>query len=249
MQKFVVHRNIIKNVTLKSDKIDLWCFPLHENLYLKQFTLNAEEQQRAQQYYTEKHRRRFSVTRTMLRFILTQYLNVEPGFLALNYGKYGKPFLIDYPDLMFNVSHSCDFALIAIGLKYQLGVDIELFSDKPYAGIAQHCFAPTEIAILTRLPFQLQRLVFFNIWTQKEAYIKACGVGLSYPTKRFTVALIPGTTIIIEDYLTKQQWNLISFMPHPTCCAALCTQNLMNTINFINLESLESVQNGDYFAN
>ena len=135
------------------------------------------------------------------------------------------------------------------GCNNKLGVVLDCFSKKPYLGIARHCFAQSEIDVMVGLPHTLQRLIFFNIWTQKEAYIKACGIGLTYPTNSFQVPFIPGTNVIIEDSFTKEKWQIISFMPQPNCCAALCTHYLIKTINFIHLKSLMLLQRGDYFAN
>src|SRR3990167_7667051 len=147
MQQFILHHNIPTNYTLKSDQIDLWSFPLHQALDLNHTILNPDEHKRAHNYCIEKHRRRFINTRTILRVIIAQYLKIKPHILDFAYGKNGKPFLAHYPKFMFNVSHANDWALIAIGCNYQIGVDLEWFSDKPYLGIARHCFAQSEIDV------------------------------------------------------------------------------------------------------
>lgn len=132
--------------------------------------------------------------------------------------------------------------MIAIGQDYDLGVDLEYFSPRSLLGIAQHCFSEHEIKTLTTVPTTCQMLAFFSIWAQKEAFIKAVGMGLSYPLKEFSVTAFPENDYLITDHLTHTPWRLSAFMPQPACSGALCVSPKIQIYRAIKLDSLDSLE-------
>ena len=98
----------------------------------------------------------------------------------------------DEAPLEFSVSHSADLALIAITVGRRVGVDIERRDAKVRIHkLATRFFSPQEAAELASLPDSDQLAGFYRGWTCKEAYLKATGLGLSFPLSKFTVALNP----------------------------------------------------------
>lgn len=211
-----------KNCILNESRIDLWQFSLEHELNVAYQVLNAEERARGDKFYFSRHKRRFTTARTALRIILSHYLNTSPERLEFNYGAHGKPEVINSQKLQFNISHSGDLALLAVGKGFPMGVDIEQYSARPYQGIAEHLFSQQEIDEFMKVPTALKTATFFHIWSQKEAFIKACGLGLSYPTKDFTVPVSMPTQQLIQDPLHNTVWKLRSFMPQIACSGALC---------------------------
>jgi 4'-phosphopantetheinyl transferase len=177
------------NCVLDPTGIDIWQFSLNETLAQSATILNADELSRAARFYFERHQRRFATARTRVREILGAYLGLPAATLEFTYNQYGKPEVINSQQLQFNVSHSGEIALLAIGKTFPLGVDLEQYSARPYIGIAKQLFSPTEQTLLKNSPSRLKPALFFHIWAQKEAFIKACGLGLSYPTETFTVPI------------------------------------------------------------
>ena len=86
------------------------------------------------------------------------------------------------------MSHSKDYAAYIIALDSLVGIDIE-WKDKTinFQEIAELVFSPTEINIFNKLNPEEQFHVFYDIWTKKEAIIKAIGQGLSYPIKTIEI--------------------------------------------------------------
>lgn len=220
---------------LNEYRIDLWQFSLEQNLNLSYQILNAEEKARSQRFHFSQHQRRFATARTLLRIILARYLNTTPKSLEFVYNSQGKPSVINLQRLQFNISHSGDLAILAVGKGYPMGVDIEHYSARPYEGIAENSFSEQEIKELKKTPKALKAAVFFHLWSQKEAFIKACGLGLSYPTKEFTVPSRIPTQQLVEDPLHNLTWQLRSFMPKAACSGALCCHPTIKEIRHTSL--------------
>jgi 4'-phosphopantetheinyl transferase len=79
-------------------------------------------------------------------------------------------------ELEFNLCHSGELALLAVGLGLQLGVDVEMVrSDLGGQEIAERYFSAPEVEKLLALAPENRVEAFFQCWTRKEAYIKARG--------------------------------------------------------------------------
>jgi 4'-phosphopantetheinyl transferase len=143
---------------------------------------------------------RWIVARATLREILGGCLGTDPRALVFSYGPQGKPALATPAgELQFSLAHSAHLAMYAVTVGYPIGVDVERLRPVPEMGrIAERTFSPRECATLRGLPPTLRPAGFFNCWTRKEAYIKAVGLGLSYPLDRFSVSLAPGEPARLE---------------------------------------------------
>lgn len=221
---------------LRPTRIDIWQYPLHTEFAQAKSLLNPDELKRAERYHFSRHQRRFTIARAMLRLILARYCSENARELVFDQNPQGKPLLVNEPRLHFNLSHSGDLALLAVGYDYPLGVDLEFFSARPYQGIGSHMFSDAENQALTALPRALKPLAFFHIWAQKEALIKACGLGLSYPTQQFDVPALPSTNHPVFDSLHEQTWQMVSFQPKMRCCAALCYHSKVTEIRYRAIE-------------
>jgi 4'-phosphopantetheinyl transferase len=181
---------------LSHDAVHLWLVPLDVLTKLAPTllsTLSADEQDRAQRFHFQRDRDRFTAARSTLRGLLGQYLGRPPASLHFDYGSAGKPSLqrsAAEPDIRFNLSHSAEYALLAIALGRDVGVDIE--HRRPEIDLkmlAEHHFSPREFADLQRCTTGEQTVAFYRIWSRKEACIKAIGLGLQIPLDSFDVPL------------------------------------------------------------
>jgi 4'-phosphopantetheinyl transferase len=155
--------------------------------------LTEDEMARAARFRFPRDASRFRAARRALRRLLGRYLTVDPASIALQYEAHGKPALAGpFADcgLHFNVSHSHDAAAIAVS-REAVGVDIEI--DRPVGDallVARTAFAADEYAELITQPEAERMRGFLRIWTRKEAYVKACGEGLSTPLDSFCVPVV-----------------------------------------------------------
>ncbi len=215
---------------LPAKQIDIWRFSLTgETNWIS--LLNEQERERAFRFYFKRHTHRFIQAHGIMREILGHYLDKHPADLLLTTDANGKPCL-EGSDLCFNLSHSHEYALLAVGRQYSLGVDLEVFTSRSYQGVAEHMFSPEECEILKRAPKALSCAVFFSIWSQKEALIKACGLGLRYPTKEFSVQPLASNAYEVNDSLHEVQWTMFPFFPLPGYAGALCYHQSCNTLRF-----------------
>jgi 4'-phosphopantetheinyl transferase len=201
--------------------------------------LDDAEQQRAGRFHFERHRRRFTVRRGVLRALLGAYLDREPAALRFEEGPKGKPSLstTDNPSglLRFNLSDSEDQALIAVGEGAELGVDIEsLDRASDLDGLAERFFSTDEHAALAALPSEQYTAGFFRAWTRKEAYLKAIGTGLSTPLDACTVtvgAREPARFVRIEGQPGEAgHWSLHHLEPAPGYLGALALRRHGNRL-------------------
>ncbi|MEA4870044.1 MAG: 4'-phosphopantetheinyl transferase superfamily protein [Christensenella sp.] len=97
-------------------------------------------------------------------------------------GKRGKPHLPDKTP--FNITHAGDYAVLALSTQ-AVGVDLERIRPIDWQKIAARFFHPEERAYLERSPDPAAE--FFHIWTLKESYLKAEGLGFSVSPMSFAV--------------------------------------------------------------
>lgn len=126
--------------------------------------LPAPERERAVAIVPTEARRRWVSARWALREVLGHYLEREPATIELSAGEHGKPALADPSgSLRFNLSHSGELALVAIGEEREVGVDVQLVGSRPAE--------------------------FYAGWTRREAIAKCHGTGLWAPLPDAAVAV------------------------------------------------------------
>lgn len=181
--------------------------------------LSAEEQARAARFLRAADRDRYIVSHAALRHILGHVLDADPRALAFSAGPAGKPEVAGpwSGRLEFNLSHSGERALVGLSTRARIGVDIERMRHLPDAlRMARNHFAPDEVAALERCDATALLHAFLACWTCKEAFVKACGVGLSVPLDRFSVTVPPepaGLVAIAGDAERARGWSLHHLEP------------------------------------
>ncbi len=184
-------------------------------------TLSSDELTRAQRFYFQEHRQRFSAGRGILRRILAGYLGIEPQQVQFDYQHRGKPVLADTlasSNLFFNLSHSQGLALCVVNCDRQIGVDLEYIRPmSDVEALAQRFFLPREYDLMRSLPADQKQEIFFRYWTCKEAYLKATGEGIAQ-LEQIEIALTPTKPAKLQ---TIKDWSLLEIVPAENYLAAV----------------------------
>lgn len=189
--------------------------------------LSSDETARAARFAFDRHRRRFIAGRAALRRILGTEIGHAPETLIFAYSPAGKPSLdgAAAPAVHFNLSHSDQWALMAVTRLGAVGVDIEKARPLPdVLRLAETAFSAAELEELRTMPESRRQEAFFAGWTRKEAYLKARGDSLA-GLKQFDVSLAadcPRLVRVADAPSEPERWSLSSFAPVPGYAAALC---------------------------
>lgn len=144
--------------------------------------------------------------------VLAAYLAIDAAGVTLIDGEFGRPALspVHGTALDFNWSHSGEQALIAIARGTAPGIDIERVRDRPRAlQVAERYFLPREIAMLAALPQSRRSCAFLQLWTAKEAVLKALGRGIAFGLERLEIGGDDAQPALLRlDGEDATQWQL-----------------------------------------
>ena len=206
---------------------------LHRNL-------SSDEEERAGRFIFTLDRNNFVVTRGILRDILAQYLDCQPGEIHFKFEPQGKP-VVSLPDgstqLEFNLAHSSGLLALAVSGGRKVGVDIERVRPlSDLEGIASHAFSSYEQKELSKLTGEEKYRGFFRCWTRKEAYLKARGDGLLVPLDTFDMSLAANNPIrMLSNRFDPDEvslWSFYTFKPEKGFIGALAMQGQEVVPNF-----------------
>lgn len=210
--------------------VDLWlldltqCSQVSPANYLK--SLPAADRVRAQQF--SKNQAQFLFTRLFLRNVLAHYTGLATQQIEIERDRNGKPFLANtaYP-LWFNLSHTQNFAVLAVSTLGKVGVDAETMRKRNILKIAERYFHADEVRQLKSCTANEQSTLFFKLWTLKEAFFKATGGGISTGLDKVHFK-IEGKTILPTFAPALKQslndWQLQQFLLHENLFVSLAVE-------------------------
>jgi 4'-phosphopantetheinyl transferase len=154
--------------------------------------LDAEERSRRSRFRFEHLARQYTVAHGLLRLALTRRCpQVPPVDWRFAAGPQGKPGIAPgLPPLSFSLAHTRGLVAIAVGAEEdgQLGLDAENAERNVDLAVADRFFAPAEVRDLLSLPDGERLRRFFTLWSLKESFLKATGLGMSLPLASFSFA-------------------------------------------------------------
>ncbi len=201
-----------------STGVDVWQLELahlHELDDTVNAQLSADERLRVKRFANPAQARLWAAIRACLRLLLARCKGCTTQEVEFSLGKHGKP---ASQGVSFNVSHSGSVGLIALSAEQpvQVGVDIETVSlHRDVMELAALVCTADEQAALSKLSDHELPLAFARMWSRKEAWLKAHGVGLGFgasrvnvgfemPTRVVEVDGVPDTATLIDLPLTAQ---------------------------------------------
>jgi len=228
-------------LSLDKNTIDLWFVfldDIFDECLIQKYRsfLTTEERYQEQRFYFAKDRLIYLVTRVTVRMVLSRYISVAPEDLCFVKNAYGKPAVADSLTgtkmVSFNVSHTDGLVLLGVTSERAIGVDVEnIFLTHYSLQFVEQFFTKKEVSDLHALPESQRKKRFFELWTLKESYVKAKGMGLSIPLDHFRVSLPDDhrVEIIFDKQLTDDPslWEFSQYLVGDSHVAAICAASVI----------------------
>jgi 4'-phosphopantetheinyl transferase len=147
--------------------------------------LSAAELTRAHSYRREDDRRRFLLGAALLRLLVGELTGSPPAAVSIDRScgrcglAHGRPRVVD-STLHVSVSHSADVVVVAAAQRGRIGIDVERVEPVLAGRIPPLLLAPGETVSSAADIVQL--------WTRKEAVVKATGDGMRVPLELVVLA-------------------------------------------------------------
>ncbi len=173
--------------SLADDTVEVWLafdaqFADAESQARFSSLLTPQDVERQQRLFSETLQRQFALTRALQRLMLSEYAtDVSPEQWQFHASAEGRPLLappFDRTGLHFNLAHTEGAVAMAVCRHARVGIDVEKVGRARLA-VAERYFSAAEAAQLRVLAPDAQALRFVQLWTLKEAYLKATGTGLA----------------------------------------------------------------------
>lgn len=182
-------------------------------------SLSAGERDQYHRFHFDRDGHAYLLAHVLLRRVLSRCHPVSESAWTFSLGSHGKPF-IALPEcgLHFSLTHTAGLVACAASTYSEIGVDAERIDRcVEYLDLARSIFAPGEVRSLEREPAAVLPERFFTIWTLKEAYVKARGLGLSLPLQDFEVRPDLGDSAAVSFFRGLDadpcQWRFRRFRP------------------------------------
>ena len=172
--------------------------------------VSPEKRERINRFHFFRDARNTLIGDILVRKAICQRMGIDNEKLVFATNEYGKPFLLNNPQIHFNISHTGNYVICAID-DQPIGIDIELIKSIDFK-IAERFFTQDEKNYIISSPLALSERAFFEVWTKKESYIKWEGLGLSRPLTSFSVL----------DYEQPVQFHLV--FENDEVISHLCTE-------------------------
>lgn len=215
-------QNTIQIYTLNVDEISI---PIFKKWLI---TIPQHKQNEVKKYMFERDQK-FKLFGIL---IVKQYCkenNISFEWENWQLDKWGKPFLTRGPH--FNISHSVKYIVVAFANQH-IGIDIELVNTKENVGSINHFLHPKEQVFVNEAADKND--AFFEVWTRKEAYLKAKGVGMSESLNKKDCSK---TTIEDESLWYLNTWNIFDDYKLSICTSVLVNATWHSVKTFSNIQN------------
>lgn len=182
-------------IMINPNEVHIWKYPLklpNDLLSNYIYLLSNAEKEQVNKIKISDLKFRSICSKLISKDILSRYLGDEMSNIKFSYNDYGKPIISkrnNQVTVNFNISHSVEMGIIAITKTELVGIDIEkIINLDDIDNIINLCFSDYEISMISELNTYDKLKMFYKIWTGKEAFIKAIGMGFSFNVKNISLS-------------------------------------------------------------
>lgn len=163
--------------------------------------LSGEERARLSSFAFLRDARQYAAARVLLRLALGHYLDCAPGSVVLYRDAAGKPHVAAAAEVDVSISHCDGCVAVAVARGGRVGIDVERLDRAPadYLALARQFYAEPEYRALRLEGAGGGFVRFIELWTLKEAYVKALGLGLAKSLDECVFTFDTGTGLRFRD--------------------------------------------------
>jgi 4'-phosphopantetheinyl transferase len=206
--------------------------------------LGERDRARIERYKTPRLRCRQTVAMGSLVSLIALYTRETPQRIELESGEFRKPVLANNTgrsNLQFSASHSNHIGMYAFTEDKLIGVDLEeIVARSDWQDVMDICLSDYEKDWFSRLPFVRKAATLIQIWTIKEAYLKAIGTGLAVPPASVELEFTETNEYQFHRLRDKgdcaSNWKIFSFSPLPGFSAAVVVEAGPSKLHYFCLE-------------
>ena len=163
--------------------------------------LSEQEREQYRRFRFPDDSHHYLVSHALVRYALSAYFDMRPREWVFSLSDRGRPELANpgLPPIRFNLSHTKGLAACVVNLSSDCGVDVErIYARHNPIGVAKRMFSTAEYEHMLQLHGHEQLEYFFTRWTLREAYVKARGIGISFPTHKLNFTVESDSDIKID---------------------------------------------------
>lgn len=136
--------------------------------------VRTEKQERILRQKIKQNADNMLIGEILTKITIKQTFGIDITKQKFAYTEYGKPYLSDYPNVHFNISHSGKYVACAVSDK-PAGIDIQEICEYNF-DVARRICNPKELKQIENSKEKASE--FTKLWTQKEAVLKMVGTGI-----------------------------------------------------------------------
>lgn len=188
--------------------------------------LDEKRKEKTERLRFEKDKRLCAGAGLLIRTALLDMAGMDPRNIPFEYGEHEKPYIAGSDNVFFNISHSGDMVICAVG-GCEVGCDIEEIKP-PKSNVAERFFSEEERNFVKAGGDD----AFFRIWTLKESFMKATGLGLSLSMRDFSINMGPaGITVEQNVDSRKYLFKEITDFPRYKCAVCVASEESLADIS------------------
>ncbi len=168
--------------------------------------LHKKQQERIKNIKNQNAKKQALAAELLVLYIVKKFkpknISIPPLRIA---GEFGKPYFAENTDFKFNISHSGNWAVIAVS-DYEIGIDIEKIG-KLRTNVAKRILHENEKKEFFLLDINEQQIKFYDYWVLKESIVKATGKGMNDSFSDIYIRFIDEK----EAKMDKKEFQLLLF--------------------------------------
>jgi 4'-phosphopantetheinyl transferase len=207
--------------------------------------LSQEETNHRDRFHFRADRNAFTIAHDLLRRSLSRYAAIAPADWRFGANEHGKPTIANADpkarSLSFNLSYTRGCAACAIASGGHIGVDVES-TEQPenVQEVAERYFSRNEIDWIRSGSKVSRNNRFTELWTLKEAFLKAVGVGLSGSLKQISFQIDEHSCVKVfaPSVVDADEWHFGLFEPLESVRLAVAVRGVETPRFIIRRDSL-----------